>query len=185
MRVSEDSRTVTKVLNGDVNAYALLVKKYQKPIYNLMYRATGSKEISMDLSQTTMIKAYENLERFDQNRKYFPWLYAIGANLAKDHLRRTNREKRYFDSKYDEDNTIDTNTDTMARIEHKTKKIYVLEAMKSLPLSQREAIILRFQKELSMREIAESLSISVSGAKMRIHRAIKELRRILQKTDIY
>jgi RNA polymerase sigma-70 factor (ECF subfamily) len=181
MSAPQDSRIVGEVLEGDVNAYALLVKKYQKPIYNLMYRASGSKEVSMDLSQETLVRAYEKLERFDPSKKFFPWLYAIGVNLARDYLRKVGRESHVFENTFDEDNTVDDKSNPVTQVERKLEMSNVLKAMEKLPFDHREALILRFREELSMKDIARALCISVSGAKMRVHRALKELRRILRK----
>ena len=179
MNIPEDSRIVGEVLNGDINAYALLVKKYQKPIYNLMYRATGSPEISMDLSQETLVRAYEKLERFDPGRSFFSWLYTIGVNLARDYLRKAGRESLIFENTFDERNTVDDKSSPVTPVEQKLEMSYVLKAMEKLPFDYREALILRFRAELPMKDIARALSISVSGAKMRVHRALKELRRTL------
>jgi len=179
MNIPEDSRIVGEVLNGDINAYALLVKKYQKPIYNLMYRATGSPEISMDLSQETLVRAYEKLERFDPAKSFFSWLYTIGVNLARDYLRKAGRESRIFENTFDESNTVDDKSSPVTPVEQKLEMSYVLKAMEKLPFDYREALILRFRAELPMKDIARALSISVSGAKMRVHRALKELRRTL------
>ena len=181
MSAPEDSRIVGDVLDGDVNAYALLVKKYQKPVYNLMYRTTGSRELSMDMAQETMVRAYENLERFNRTRRFFPWLYAIGVNLARDHLRRAGREARIFESGLEENSAHDCSANQGKLLEQKLEMSQVLNAMEALSLDQREALILRYREELSMKEIGLALGISVSGAKMRVHRAIKELQRILRK----
>ena len=181
MSTPEDSRIVGEVLDGDVNAYALLVNKYQKPIYNLMYRVTGSKELSMDMSQETLVKAYEKLERFDPARSFFPWLYAIGVNLARDYLRKAGREAHLMDRNFDESNTIDDSSNPVTRVERNQAMSHVLKGMEKLSFDHREALILRFREELSMKDIARALSISVSGAKMRVHRALDELRRILPK----
>jgi RNA polymerase sigma-70 factor (ECF subfamily) len=179
MNAPEDSRIVGEVLDGDVNAYALLVKKYQKPIYNLMYRVTGSRELSMEMSQETLVRAYEKLERFDPAKRFFPWLYAIGVNLARDHLRKAGREARLFECNFEEGDTLDGNPNPGMRVERKLEMDHVLKAMEKLPFGHREALILRFREELSMKEIAQALSISVSGAKMRVHRALDRLRGIL------
>jgi RNA polymerase sigma-70 factor (ECF subfamily) len=181
MGALEDSRIVGEILDGDVNAYALLVKKYQKPIFNLMYRVTGSKELSMDMSQETLVRAYEKLERFDPAKNFFAWLYAIGVNLSRDYLRRAGREAHLFVRNFDESNTIDDSSNPVTRVERNQEMSHVLKAMGKLPFGHREALILRFREELSMKDIARALSISVSGAKMRVHRALDELRRILRK----
>ena len=181
MNVPEDSRIVSEVLDGDVNAYALLVKKYQKPIYNLMHRVTGSEDLSLEMSQATLVRAYEKLERFDPAKSFFSWLYAIGMNLARDYLRKAGREAHLFECNFDESNAADGNPNPVTQVERKLEMAHVLKAMEKLPFDQREALILRFREDLSMKDIARALSISVSGAKMRVHRALKELRRILRK----
>ena len=146
-----------------------------------MYRVTGSMELSMDMSQETLVRAYEKLERFDPAKSFFSWLYSIGVNLARDYLRRAGREARLFERNFDESNTIDDSSNPVTRMERNQEMSLVLKAMEKLPFGPREALILRYREELSMKDIAQALSISVSGAKMRVHRALDELRRILRK----
>jgi RNA polymerase sigma-70 factor (ECF subfamily) len=131
-----------------------------------------------------LIKSYENLERFDISKSYFSWLYAIGVNLARDYLRKSGREARLFGCNFDECNTIVECSNQQMQLEQKLEVAKVVRAMEGLSFDHREALILRFREELSMKEIAVALSISVSGAKMRVHRALKELRTILQR-DIF
>jgi RNA polymerase sigma-70 factor (ECF subfamily) len=88
---SGEETLVYEILSGDVDSYALLVKRYQKPIYNLMLRMTGSEQDALDLSQETFVRAYEKLEKFDPSASFFPWLYTMGLNLARDFLRRAKR----------------------------------------------------------------------------------------------
>jgi len=64
MESTDDQRIISRVLKGDCNAFGILVQKYQKPIFNLMFRMTGSQDQAADLAQETFIKVYENLERF-------------------------------------------------------------------------------------------------------------------------
>lgn len=181
--LSEDSRIVGDVLNGDVNAFGLLVQKYQKPIYNLMYRVTGSEDTSLDLAQETFVRAYEKLERFDPGRSFFSWLYAIGVNLSKDYLRRAGRESRHMGRSFDENRAFDAKLDQEARLDRKQETARLIKALDQLPFDHREAVLLRFKEELSMKDISRALSVSVSGAKMRVHRALKKLHNMLQENS--
>ncbi|HAA05273.1 MAG TPA: RNA polymerase subunit sigma-24, partial [Syntrophobacteraceae bacterium] len=88
MDQASDHQVVSAVLAGDVEAYGALVQRYQKPIYNLMFRLTGSYADSLDLAQETFIKAYEALHRFRKGSRFFPWLYSIGLNHGRNFLRR-------------------------------------------------------------------------------------------------
>ncbi len=75
-----DRKSIMEVLSGNVDAYRDLVQRYQKPIFNLMYRLTGSREDARDLAQETFIKAYQKLDHFKLGSRFFPWLYTIGLN---------------------------------------------------------------------------------------------------------
>ena len=91
METSEEVDIIKSVLGGDRNSYVLLVDRYKTPIFNLAYRMTGSYEDASDLAQETFVKAFENLGRFDQEKKFFVWLYTIGLNLVRNHLKREQR----------------------------------------------------------------------------------------------
>lgn len=181
-KFAEDSRIIGAVLAGEVNAYARIVGKYQKAIYNLMFRTTHSAEISMDLTQETFVRAYQQLERFKLGRSFFSWLYAIGANLAKDHLRRESREQRCFGEAPDFDRLADSRSlDPAECLQQQHSMVRLAEALDQLPFEYREAVILRYQKELPLKEVARALSLTVSGAKMRVQRALQKLQVLLQE----
>ena len=93
---ADDSQLIASILEGDVNAYSTLVLRYQEAIFNLMYRMTGSHEDAGDLAQETFIKAYEQLYRFQRGKKFFPWLYTIGLNHARNFLRHNKRNQMGF-----------------------------------------------------------------------------------------
>ncbi len=179
MKLPEDNQIIIAVLNGDVNAYGQIVRKYQKPIYNLMYRATRSEQLSMEMAQETFTRAYEKLERFDPGRSFFSWLYAIGANLARDHLRKAGRELLFSEAEIDGNQLTDSGPNQAAHLEHKIEISQVMQLLEKLPLDYREALILRYREDLPMEEVGKALSISTSGAKMRVHRALKSLRSML------
>ncbi|MGD8251089.1 MAG: sigma-70 family RNA polymerase sigma factor, partial [Desulfobacterales bacterium] len=82
-----DQEVVADVLNGNSNAFSHLVVRYQRPIFNLMFRATGSTETASDLSQDAFLKAYEKLGQYHPRKKFFSWLYTLSINLVRDHLR--------------------------------------------------------------------------------------------------
>jgi RNA polymerase sigma-70 factor, ECF subfamily len=177
MAFGEES-LVYEILSGDVNAYALLVKRYQKPIYNLMLRMAGSEQDALDLTQETFVKAYEKLEKFDPSASFFPWLYTMGLNLARDFLRRAKRSP--VESYELEDNfsmDIEQDDRMLDRIDNQE----VLKGLQTLPLDYREALLLRFHEGLSVSEVAQALGLSLSAAKMRIHRGLLKLRQMLEK----
>ena len=181
MNIAEDDAIIEKVLNGNVNAYGLIVKKYQQPIYNLMLRAVGSEDKAADLAQETFIRAYEKLDLFRPGNKFFSWLYAIGMNLAKDSIRKNNKIFYALDdeNKFPRNALIDQEEQNSYEV--RIEMTHLHYAIKKLPLKEKEAIILRYREGLSMKDIAAALEISVSGVKMRVHRGLKKLREFLSE----
>jgi RNA polymerase sigma-70 factor (ECF subfamily) len=179
MKLPEDNEIIRVVLDGDVNAYGRIVKKYQKPIYNLMYRTSKSEQLSMEMTQEVFTRAYEKLDRFDPGRRFFSWLFAIGANLARDYLRRVGRELLFCEAEIDGNELADNRWNHAAALEQHSELSHIMQLLDKLPFDYREALILRYREDLSIKEVAGALDLSTSGAKMRVHRALKQLRAML------
>lgn len=175
----EDQAVIEDILSGDSDAYAILVMRYQKAIYNLMVRMTGSGEDAADLTQETFIKAYEGLSRFQKGRRFFPWLYTIGLNHSKNFLRR----RCLLQTDSVEDCELESGLDYPAQQEdvmYARLDAQRLQAvLNQLPVDYREALILRYHEGCTMEDIAEALNLSVSGAKMRVHRGLQKIRKLL------
>ena len=161
----------------------MIVEQYQTPIFNLMYRAVGSFDQAADLSQEAFLKAYRNLHKYRPGKSFFAWLYTVSMNVARDHLRRQKRIPRMdsidqaalFASQQGGDPALETiKAEEVQRLE---------QALARLPIDYREAIILKYRKELDTKQVARMLGISVSGVKMRVHRAIKKLQELLRHDE--
>jgi len=177
--MTDETRIIAAVLDGEVNAFEPLVAKYEKPIFNLMYRTTGSLDEAVELTQEAFLKAYDKLEQFQLGRSFFSWLYALAVNVGRDYLR---YKKRNPPSIHDNPGHVAERTvqDPAPEDPRLTEEVQsLLKALEQLPIDYREAVVLRYREERSMQEIADMLNLSVSGAKMRVHRGLEKLRAIL------
>ena len=172
---------VRSVLGGDRDSYALLVETYKAPIFNLAFRMTGSYEDASDLAQETFVKAFENLGRFDHEKRFFTWLYTIGLNLVRNHLK---REKKAQLRDFAEDTGLSSRGNPSnpehslmndQRIRHLNRCLHRLSD------TLKEAVVLRFYQELSFEEIAEITGLSLSAAKMRAYRGLEKLRELMEE----
>ncbi|WP_457572002.1 RNA polymerase sigma factor [Desulfovulcanus sp.] len=179
MDASDEQHIINRVLKGDTNAFGILVKRYQKPIFNLMYRISGSLDEAAELTQEAFIKAYEKLEHFQPGKKFFPWLYAVAMNHAKDLMRRSKRQQ-YSEESCDKTSEPGYFSEQQDNMIERLDFQQIEKALVEMPLKYREAIILRYHEEMSMRDIAQALQISLSAAKMRVSRGLEMLRRALQ-----
>ncbi len=175
MNKKQENETIQSVLNGDREKFTLFVDKYKGPVYNLVYRLTGNVHDAEDLSQETFIKTYRSLNRFKTNKKFFPWLYTIAINLTRNHL----KKKKPLPV-----GSVDHLPTDKRNPEQDVSKLQEAEALarhiQRLPVSLREAIILRYYHYLSFEEISQVLCISISAAKMRVYRGLEKLEIIMK-----
>jgi RNA polymerase sigma-70 factor, ECF subfamily len=173
-----DSYIVEQVKRGEVEAYSELVLRYKKPIYNLMFRVSQSQEEAAELTQDVFCNAFAKLSSFKSNKPFFPWLYTLAMNHGRDWSRKKNRHIEGIRS-YSQtlmSNSLPTALDTL---EKKQEVDQMFDALAELPYEKREMILLKYQQNLSTRELGEIFGLSESGVKMRIHRTIATLKDIL------
>ena len=175
----DDQSIINRVFKGEANAFGILVERYQRPIFNLMYRFTGSPDQAADLTQEAFIKAYGNLERFRPGSTFFPWLYAIGLNHARDFLRK-DRTSQNVELDPEQMYHSGDPSDHQKRLDAHLDFQRLEKAMNKMPLTYRAAVVLRYREELSMREVATALDISLSAAKMRVSRGLEMLRQLVK-----
>ena len=171
-----DDQMVEEALHGDVEAFGYLVKKYERPIFNLMVRTAGGLEEAADLSQDAFLKAYEKLHTYHGGRRFFPWLYTVSLNLARDFLREKKRAAGVFRESGGPDQPYDAQAAPAPEGDLEGEMKHIYKVLGTLPMDYREALILRYRHGMPVKEVAAGLGISVSGAKMRIHRALEQLR---------
>lgn len=178
MEPGQETKIINHILQGESEAYALLVDAYKTPIFNLAYRMTGSYDDAAELAQETFLRAFIKLRSFNPERRFFPWLYTIALNISKDYLkRRAIFRLAMHDSAVSGEDERNPETDML--LDEQTNSI--ASCLIKLPLDQREALILRFYQGLSFTEMTAILHCSESAIKMRIYRALDKLKLLLQK----
>lgn len=176
METYEDIEIVHKVLNGEKQLYRIIVEKYQNPIFSFLLRFTRSHSQAEDLSQESFMKAYAALNKFDTRKKLFPWLYTIAMNSARDWKRKNNIFLKSAITYTEQSNAGENSTDQEQAAANRDDVNFVNQGLMALAPELREAVVLRYRYELSIKEIAGIFNISASACKMRIHRGLKQLK---------
>jgi len=184
---------VRRCVSGDAVAWQEIVQQYNRRIYNICYRFSGSPDDASDLTQEVFIKMYRTLSTFDTTRASFmTWVTTVTRNLLVDHFRK-GKYDRITDSldatpgnQEDGLTLADQLEDKSASPETKmrsqeTQKL-VHEALKRLSPELREAVILRDLQDMDYKDIAKVLSVPEGTVKSRINRGRTELARLLQRT---
>ena len=177
MDIEQESKIIRRILSGDHEAYALLVENYKGPVYNLAYRLTGRHQDEEDLAQEIFIRAFEALERFNETKNFFPWLYTIALNVIRNH-----KKKKTPVPVRDIENPVFLNTTdgneslTSDEIVRRKQEAEILAVtIQKLPTPQQEAVVFRYYQELTFEEIAHIQGVSLGAAKMRVYRGLKQL----------
>lgn len=181
MTREQEAAVIQAVLDGDINAYELLVKEYEKNVYNLALRMVGNSEDAADMSQEAFIKAYNSLTSFRGDSKFSVWLYRIVSNVCLDSLRsRGRRQTVSLSAENDdgEDVEIDIADETQSPerlLDRRLTRDAVRRGLAALPPEHRQILLLREIQGLSYDEIADALGIEAGTVKSRIFRARKKL----------
>jgi len=147
--------------------YRHLVQRYQGRVYATALRMLGDPAEAQDVAQIALLRAYRALDRFEIGRKFAPWVCAIAANAARDHLRSPVRRLQSLGLWPGAEGAAPERKDA---IEREDERDALAEALLELKPKLREALVLRFISDLSVEEVAEALGIGVSAAKMRLKR---------------
>ena len=175
---------VRGILQGRTDLYAELVGEFQKPIYNLALRMTGSPADAADLTQDIFVRAWINLDKYDSEKKFFTWLYTLALNLIRNHLKKKTLIVSN-DAFRPQGDTVDPScgADPAVALAIKQRERRIQELLLNLPTDQREALLLRFFSDLSYDEMAAILRVSQSGAKMRVSRGLMRLRALFKEEN--
>jgi len=181
-----DEILVAKSQKGDAQAFELLIKKYQRRIFHLIYRITQDPAVVESLAQDVFLKAYRSISSFRGSSRFYTWLYRIAVNTSLSYLKREavaeNREKRV---------DVDLDTSNLAvdsmKIEDPEEILmrkefvrHLVSSLRRLPEELRTAVILREFTGLNYEEIAEVMEIPLGTVRSRIFRARSRLREMLE-----
>ena len=171
-----DELLVERCLEGDHHAFATLVRRYQRPLYNAAYRILGREEDAADVLQTVFLKMTEHLAEFDPRYRFFSWVYRIAMNEALSLLRRNGRD-RPLEGDEEPPGPESIGPEWRAAEAEASRRIqHVLAAMKP---ADRAVITLRHFSDCSYEEIAQILGIDVKTVKSRLFEARQRLRPLL------
>ena len=180
----EEKELAKRAKNGDKEAFEMLMIRYEKSLYNYIYRLTGERELSLDITQETFLKSYVGMKSFNPMFNFSTWLWRIAHNLVVDHFRKKKLEEvpLYVEiggEEIEREMPSPLKTPYDARLNKERGKI-IKEALLKLNPEFRELIILRHFNELSYQEISDITGLSFHSVKSKLFRAREALRKILE-----
>ncbi|MGH7670864.1 MAG: RNA polymerase sigma factor [Gemmatimonadaceae bacterium] len=185
-----DADVVALAQRGREAAYRELIRRYERPVFSLVFRMVRDRELAEDLAQDTFIKVLQHIDRYRPEFKFSSWLFKIANNVAIDHLRRRQLDTVSMDgsphaltadavqaSSFD---VSDHDESALDRLEAKELGSAIEDAIATLRPEYRSCILLRHVEDKSYEEIAATLDLPLGTVKTYIHRARHELRGLLE-----
>jgi len=173
-REVEDRDLIAKARRGDVEAYNLLVSRWEKRVFNYLLRLVSNREDALDLSQDVFLKAYQSLPQLDDPARFAGWLFRIAHNEAFSLLRRRRPEGEFTHER--------PSSGPATRLLPIELALAVESALRRLTEDQREAVLLKVYQGFKFEEMAEILGCPVSTVKSRLYTALDLLKSTLAPT---
>ncbi len=172
-----DFELIERFLNGEEKAFNQLVIKYQKKIYDLVYKMIRNNEDALDLAQEVFVKAYHSLKDFKRQSMFYTWLYKIALNMSLNYLRQ--KKIRSFVSFFELGESLPSKHNPVEELEKDQLTKAIDQAVLGLPKKQRAIFVLRYYENMPYKEISELLGTSEGALKANYFQALKKLQKKL------
>ena len=177
-----DIEIISQVLQGQQQAYATLVERYQNFVFTIVLRFVKSREDAEEVAQDIFVKAYRSLADFKGNSKFSTWLYTVTTTTCITFLRKKRIETHSLDNEkvFAVADNIDSGT-SANQIEQKSRANMVNAAIQLLSPDDAQIITLFYKGEQTLEEIAQILGKEPNAVKVQLHRARTRLKEKMQK----
>jgi RNA polymerase sigma-70 factor (ECF subfamily) len=184
-----DTEVVTLAQKGKEAAYRELLRRYERPVFSLVFRMVRDRETAEDLAQETFVRVLNNIDRYSPEFKFSSWLFKIANNLTIDYLRRRRVDTISIEGAPDAVTAESAKATSialasgdespLAELESRELGLAIERAIEKLRPEYRACILLRHVEDRSYEEIAEIVKLPLGTVKTYIHRARHELRAAL------
>lgn len=178
---------IERLKAGDRDAIADVMARYQHRLYRYLVRIVREPAVADDLFQQTWLQIMQKIRRYDSNRSFEAWMFAVAHNIAIDHLRR--QRDRSLDEPDEfgrplSDGVASDLADAFQQLLQFERGTLLATAVARLPAIHREVITLRFEENLKLEEIAAIAGAPLSTVKSRLMRALDNLRVALEGRNL-
>lgn len=168
-----DEELMLKVKQGDLKNATELFERYHKPLYNFLVKITFDRDLGHDLTQNVFERMIKYRTSFKEGSRFKPWIYQMARNIYADYYKKNKVLVDDFSQVESVSEKIEQVDERMVQDE-KEKLLYI--SLYKLTRDQREILILTRFQQMKYEEVATVYGISVANVKVKVHRAIKELR---------
>ncbi len=172
---------MAKVKNGDLDKLGLLFERYKKPLFGFFYSMHKDAELGEDLVQNVFVRILKYRNLFRGDGEFRTWMFHIARNVSHDHFRKKKVIAR--DSIEDWEDRIGSDENRLTEYQHDENHALLSMAMDRLPDDKREILLLSKYQEKKYKEIAEILKCTEAAVKVKVFRALQELKELYHELE--
>ncbi|WP_298237067.1 RNA polymerase sigma factor [uncultured Algibacter sp.] len=178
---TNDQYYISLVIDGDTNAFSVLVDRYKDLVYTLALRMLKNREEAEEVSQDTFIKIYKSINKFKGDSKFSTWVYKVTYNTCLDRLKKN--RKHFNDIPINEftEHQVKTIDNALDSLEQEEYSKAIQECIALLPSEDAFLLTLYYFEELSLEEISKAVGLKANNVKVKIFRGRKKLATILRE----
>lgn len=178
-----DNALMLKVKNGDLDKLGLLYERHKKRLFGFFYNLGNNPSVSEDLVQNVFVRILKYRGSYIGEGSFTAWMFRMARNVNYDYHKKASKENISIGVS-PEDVKAETEDHINEEIEKKGNTVLLKQALSKLPEEKRELLILSKYRELKFSEIAQIVGCTENAAKVRVHRALKDLRTIFSQLEI-
>ncbi|WP_303316142.1 sigma-70 family RNA polymerase sigma factor [Flavivirga abyssicola] len=178
---TNDQHYIDLIINGDTNAFEVLVERYKDLVFTLTLRMVKNREEAEEVAQDTFIKAYKSLNKFKGDAKFSTWIYKIAYNTSLDRLK---KNKKYFNNvAIDEftEHQVKTIDNALDNLEDKEREQSIRDCIALLPEDDAFLLTLYYFEDQSLEDISKTIGLKPNNLKVKLFRSRKRLATILKE----
>jgi len=173
---------IDKILDGDTNAFTVLVDRYKDLVFTLALRMLKHREEAEEVAQDTFIKVYKSLNKFKGDSKFSTWIYRVAYNTCLDRIKKNKRQQYTVEINEYTEHQVKTIDNALDQMEAKEREQSMQDCLALLPSEDSFLLTLYYFEEQSLEEIGKVVGLKPNNVKVKLFRGRKKLATILKKT---
>lgn len=179
---TDEIQLIDNILAGNSNRFREIVDRYAPVVFHVVRGFVNREDEVEELAQQIFVKTYEKLESFNRESKFSSWLYMIAKNHCRDYAKDIRRNNKRFSEmeSHDLQSRMAHEVSADRDIEHKEQNALLNRALARINPEYAEAFLMKYRDDMTYEAMASRLDATVSALKVRVHRARKELKEIME-----
>ena len=181
MAFINDQHYINQIIEGNTNAFSVLVNQYKDLVFTLAYKMLKNKEEAEEVSQDTFIKTFNSINKFKGDSKFSTWIYKITYNTCLDRLKKGKKDNNVVYIEDFNEHQVKTIENILENIDEKERNQKIQECLQLLPSEEAFLLTLYYFDDQSIEEIAKVIDCNANNVKIKLYRGRKKLASILKE----